>query len=125
MYFSCIVRLRYTPLEEAKAVSDVKLIETIENFKKSRPSNLKEKDSKCYTAEGSTADDSSHLQSTVSELSERVHFLELLLMDVLKIGDTKKTHSKQVGKEEDDLDILKQLGEKFVAMKLVIDNRNA
>jgi len=60
----------------------------------------------------------------VSELSERVNFLESLLTEVSKIGDTLKTHSDQVA-NADDPDTLKQLGEKLAAMKPVIDNRNA
>ena len=129
--FTHVIRLGYTPLEEAKAVSDVKLIETIENFKKSRTSNSKEKESKRSTTNtssigggGSTADGNSHLSSTVSELSERVNFLESLLTEVSKIGDTLKTHSNQVA-NTDDPDTLKQLGEKLAAMKPAVENRNS
>lgn len=117
--------LGYTPLEEAKAVSDVKLIEAIEKFKNNQPHAQKEKETKrsAPTIENTNGNGNGQLHNTVSELSERVNFLESLLTEVSKIGDTLKTHSHQVGNPEDP-DTLQQLGEKLAAMKPVVENQN-
>lgn len=60
-----------------------------------------------------------HLQSTVSELSDRVNFLESLLTEVSKIGDTLKTQSMNSDKVENH-ETLKELGEKLSAMRPAI-----
>lgn len=115
IFFSIIfyfISLGYTPLEEAKSVSDVKLIEAIEKFKSNLPEETKEN----VKDQHQTV----HLQTTVSELSQRVNFLETLLTEVSKIGDTLKTQS--VPENAQNPETIKQLGEKLSAMRPAIEN---
>lgn len=98
--------LGYTPLEDAKTASNVKLIRLLEKFKNKLPDEGKENKPETRNP--------AQLQSTLSELSERVDFLESLLTEVSKIGDTLKTTGKD---RNDDPETLRELGEKLAAMK--------
>ena len=109
-------RLGYTPLEEAKAASDVKVIDSIEQFRSSRTLGETTKEN---IVERSTIIDNTkstgQLQKSVSELSDRVNFLESLLTEVSKIGDTLKSQS--TADKIENPETLKELGEKLSAMK--------
>mmetsp|Transcript_22153 Transcript_22153/g.33725 ORF Transcript_22153/g.33725 Transcript_22153/m.33725 type:complete len:562 (+) Transcript_22153:261-1946(+) len=93
----------YTPLEEAKAMCNEKLITAIEKFQKEN-SKLP-----------ATADNEKELQSTVVQLSERVQYLESLLTEVSKIGGALKGQGGAA-----DLNV-QQLAEKLAA----IDNTSS
>ena len=104
-------------MEEAKAASDVKVIDAIEQFRSSRAlgettkENIVERSMIMDNNKSTTG----QLQKTVSELSDRVNFLESLLTEVSKIGDTLKSQS--TAEKVQNPDTLKELGEKLSAMK--------
>ena len=76
-------RFGYTPLEEAKAMANEPIIKTIEKYllqnapKDDDPKVNKEKE----------------LQATITQLSDRVRYLESLLTEVSKIGGALKTQT--------------------------------
>jgi len=107
--------LGYTPLEEARAVSDTKIVELIEQFTSNVPEESKENKSEFSN------DQTQKLQSTVSQLSERVNFLETLLTQVSKIGDTLKNESKGDDSCCTDPETLKMIGEKLASIKPALD----
>lgn len=98
----------------------MKVIDAIENFRNNREVKDDMKENIIdHTKSYSTT--TSQLQTTVSELSERVNFLESLLTEVSKIGDTLKTQSINSEKIENP-ETLKELGEKLSAMKPAMSN---
>lgn len=73
-------------MEEAKAMSNEKIINVIETFQRDNPSLSNDKRS---------AD--TELQTTVVQLSQRVQYLESLLTEVSKIGGVLKTKTSGAG----------------------------
>lgn len=108
--------LGYTPVEEAKTAGNNQIVDEIEKFKNNIPEESKENKRSIHTEEPQTDKNGDNLQSTVSELSERVNFLESLLTEVSKIGDTLKTESL-IASNSDNPETLKELGEKLSAMR--------
>lgn len=106
--------LGYTPLEEAKTASNTKMVQAIEKFIKNIQAEEEEE-----KKENVVNNDNLQLHSTVSELSDRVNFLEDLLTEVSKIGDTLKEQNASTDNSQDP-ETIKQLGEKLAAMKPVI-----
>ena len=107
-------------MEEAKKACNSPLMHLLESFKnQSTPEDMKENNIPEVTNDIEMKNQ--HLQNSVNELSERVNFLESLLTEVSKIGDSLKSYSMNSFEEENPVAI-KELGEKLSAMKPMIDN---
>jgi len=94
-------RFGYTPLEEARAMSNDKIIKVIETFQKG------------HSSVGGPTEEEPELEATVVQLSERVQYLESLLTEVSKIGGALKTSTSNSGGDPNVL----ELAEKLAAIK--------
>jgi len=74
----------YTPMAEAQAMSNVAIVSLIEKFKAQH--DLQET--------GTSSSSKVKIQSTVTELTERVNYLESLLTEVAQIGTELSTETK-------------------------------
>jgi hypothetical protein len=77
-------RFGYTPLEEARAMANDKIINVLETFQSNH-------------VQAKVADSEPELQATVVQLSERVQYLESLLTEVSKIGGALKNQTASSG----------------------------
>ena len=93
-------RFGYTPLEEARAMSNDKIIKVIETFQKE------------HSPEVGPPEEEPELEATVVQLSERVQYLESLLTEVSRIGGALKNTTSNGG----DPNVL-ELAEKLAAIK--------